>query len=223
MSISSEPHGGPNGKQPTSPDIVAAALGLAGEGWPVFPCGRDKRPVTEHGFKDASRDPAIIRSEGFVDCCPDRAAFRIRRARPRSASRFRQLAGREHPPSARYQSPRDRRRRRTLAVPSRRGTSQFLGQDCARPRCSRRWRLRDRAAIARLQRDQRSQFGSLATGFAERTATSAEDCKAHLRAAAEDRPVREAISRLRRKPPAGTCAVRQTVCGTRRYWPTRGR
>lgn len=29
--------------------------------WPCFPCGADKRPVTEHGFKDASRDPLIVR------------------------------------------------------------------------------------------------------------------------------------------------------------------
>lgn len=28
---------------------------------PVFPCGGDKRPLTAHGFKDASADPATIR------------------------------------------------------------------------------------------------------------------------------------------------------------------
>ena len=28
---------------------------------PVFPCGSDKRPLTPHGFKDASSDPNLIR------------------------------------------------------------------------------------------------------------------------------------------------------------------
>ena len=28
---------------------------------PVFPCRQDKSPTTEHGFKDASSDPAVIR------------------------------------------------------------------------------------------------------------------------------------------------------------------
>jgi hypothetical protein len=37
---------------------VAARLGL-----PVFPCNQDKRPVTEHGFKDAQTDPEIIKVE----------------------------------------------------------------------------------------------------------------------------------------------------------------
>jgi putative DNA primase/helicase len=27
---------------------------------PVFPCGRDKRPLTKHGFKDATKDRATI-------------------------------------------------------------------------------------------------------------------------------------------------------------------
>jgi hypothetical protein len=43
-------------------NIVNAALALAEHGRPVFPCGGDKRPVTRHGFKDASTDPAIIRA-----------------------------------------------------------------------------------------------------------------------------------------------------------------
>jgi hypothetical protein len=35
------------------------ALDLAAKGVPVFPCA-DKRPLTEHGFHDASSDPAVI-------------------------------------------------------------------------------------------------------------------------------------------------------------------
>jgi len=41
-----------------------AALALAREGWPVFPCdhrlARCKAPLTEHGFKDATTDPVQI-------------------------------------------------------------------------------------------------------------------------------------------------------------------
>ncbi|MEE8214758.1 MAG: bifunctional DNA primase/polymerase [Alphaproteobacteria bacterium] len=40
-----------------------AALKYAEAGFPVFPCRvRDKRPLTRHGLKDASRDPATIKS-----------------------------------------------------------------------------------------------------------------------------------------------------------------
>jgi hypothetical protein len=39
--------------------ILEAALEYARRGWPVFPC-RGKDPVTEHGCKDATTDPAII-------------------------------------------------------------------------------------------------------------------------------------------------------------------
>lgn len=42
-------------------DMVIAALNYAtGDGWPVFPVGADKRPLTKHGFKAASRDPRLI-------------------------------------------------------------------------------------------------------------------------------------------------------------------
>ncbi|MDF2973509.1 MAG: hypothetical protein K0R61_3959 [Microvirga sp.] len=41
-----------------------AALALAREGWPVFPCdhrlARCKAPLTEHGFKDATTDPVQL-------------------------------------------------------------------------------------------------------------------------------------------------------------------
>jgi len=40
---------------PTS-DGLGGALAYAQQGWPVFPCGEDKRPLTPHGFKDASTD-----------------------------------------------------------------------------------------------------------------------------------------------------------------------
>lgn len=42
------------------PDMGRAALDLARAGVPVFPCGPDKRPLTAHGFKDASRDEATV-------------------------------------------------------------------------------------------------------------------------------------------------------------------
>jgi hypothetical protein len=40
--------------------LIDAASFLAQQ-WPVFACGADKRPVTAHGFKDATTDPAQVR------------------------------------------------------------------------------------------------------------------------------------------------------------------
>lgn len=43
------------------PDLSAAALAYAANGLPVFPCDAgSKRPLTKHGFTDASIDPATI-------------------------------------------------------------------------------------------------------------------------------------------------------------------
>jgi Bifunctional DNA primase/polymerase, N-terminal len=54
--------------------LLAAALRYAHSGWPVFPCRQDnpgcahprgcgcKSPLTEHGFLDATADPAVIRA-----------------------------------------------------------------------------------------------------------------------------------------------------------------
>ena len=44
-----------------APDLLTAADDLIGSGIPVFPCvPGGKRPLTPHGFQDASTDPAII-------------------------------------------------------------------------------------------------------------------------------------------------------------------
>lgn len=42
-------------------DLRGAALAYAAKGVPVFPCDpAKKKPLTKHGFKEASTDPATI-------------------------------------------------------------------------------------------------------------------------------------------------------------------
>jgi hypothetical protein len=49
--------------EPADIPPLAAALRYASVGWPVFPCEPGaKTPATSHGFKDATTDPAVIRS-----------------------------------------------------------------------------------------------------------------------------------------------------------------
>jgi hypothetical protein len=42
--------------------LLQAALEYAHRGWPVFPCDKGKRPLTKHGFKDATTDENQIRA-----------------------------------------------------------------------------------------------------------------------------------------------------------------
>ena len=44
-----------------APYLTEIAVCVAETGIPVFPCGAEKTPLTEHGFKDATRDPKTIR------------------------------------------------------------------------------------------------------------------------------------------------------------------
>ena len=37
-------------------ELIEIALGHAARGWFIFPCSREKRPLTPHGFKDATTD-----------------------------------------------------------------------------------------------------------------------------------------------------------------------
>jgi hypothetical protein len=49
--------------EPADIPQLAAALRYSSAGWPVFPCEPGaKTPATAHGFKDATTDPAVIRS-----------------------------------------------------------------------------------------------------------------------------------------------------------------
>jgi putative DNA primase/helicase len=54
--------GSVDNEHPGGNSILTAALGYAKRGWYVFPCRpEDKRPLTEHGFKNASLDEGQIR------------------------------------------------------------------------------------------------------------------------------------------------------------------
>ena len=43
-------------------NLTEAALHYAAHGWPVFPTNIQKKPLTAHGFKDATTDPEKIRA-----------------------------------------------------------------------------------------------------------------------------------------------------------------
>jgi Bifunctional DNA primase/polymerase, N-terminal. len=51
----------------TTADLLHMAQYLAELGMLVFPCSLDKRPLTKHGFKDASSDPELIRRQWTVN------------------------------------------------------------------------------------------------------------------------------------------------------------
>ena len=108
----------------TPPDSDAAvdwALAYAACGMAVFPVKADKKPLTEHGLKDATTDEAQIRAWWARD-----------------AVRRRRLGG-----------PSGDRRRRSRRGPRRRRPQGFLRMRLrATPTTSRRRRLRRRAAAA---------------------------------------------------------------------------
>src|SRR5215831_16602775 len=65
-----EGHMSPQSQTKTPPSEVEAALEYARHGMPVFPCNPlDKKPLTPHGFKDATRDEAQIRA--WCTQCPN--------------------------------------------------------------------------------------------------------------------------------------------------------
>ena len=43
-------------------NLLDAGLRAAKRGWKIFPCNGKKEPLTQHGFKDATTDEAIIRA-----------------------------------------------------------------------------------------------------------------------------------------------------------------
>src|SRR5262249_13355365 len=61
--IQRKDHMSPQPQASTPPDALDAALEYARKGLPVFPCSPlDKKPLTPHGFKDATTDEAQIRA-----------------------------------------------------------------------------------------------------------------------------------------------------------------
>ncbi len=41
--------------------MLGAAMAFVAQGWPVFPCNGEKKPLTQKGFKSASIEPPTVR------------------------------------------------------------------------------------------------------------------------------------------------------------------
>jgi hypothetical protein len=54
--------GGGTDPNTTQSSLTTAALALAADGLPVFPCNAIKKPIVDQGFKNATRDPETIRA-----------------------------------------------------------------------------------------------------------------------------------------------------------------
>jgi Bifunctional DNA primase/polymerase, N-terminal/Primase C terminal 1 (PriCT-1) len=71
MTRHTTPPGAQQGLEELAEAQLVAALGFAKRGCHVFPCKIDKKPITEHGFKDATTDTAQIEAwwRSFPGAC----------------------------------------------------------------------------------------------------------------------------------------------------------
>jgi hypothetical protein len=53
--------GGGTDADTTQSSLITAALALAADGLPVFPCNSHRKPIVEGGFKSATQNPDVIR------------------------------------------------------------------------------------------------------------------------------------------------------------------